>query len=127
MANMKTNGIDIITPGQLKTYRNTALSSTPQAISSSSCMVFSWTLFNLNDSTVYLKFYNEASPTVGTDTPLAVLPIPPGDGTNPGIYIDDNNGSFRAFNALAIAAVTGLSDNDATTPTTPIYAEIIWG
>lgn len=107
-------------------YRNALQGGTPSVVASKSGTIQGWTLLNPNAETVYLKLYNTETPTVGTTTSLAVLPIPPGDGTNPGIYLKDDNEPFRGFSKLAIAAVTGLADSDTTAPTTPIYAEIIW-
>ena len=127
MANIKSNRIDLAISGQLKLYRNTELSSSPVNLSSKLCMVFGWTLLNMNESTVYLKFYESANPVIGTTTPLAILPIPPGDGINPGVYIDDNNGVFRAFSALSIAVTSGIADTSEDSPALPIYSEIVWG
>jgi hypothetical protein len=109
-----------------ETYRNTAQDETPSVVAAKSGTIDGWTLLNPNEATVYLKLYNTETPTVGTTAPFAVLPIPPGDGTNPGIYLKDDNEPFRAFSKLAIAAVTGLADNSTAAPTTPIYVEIIW-
>jgi hypothetical protein len=110
-----------------ETFRNTALLTTPAVVSSIGCRLSSFTLINANTVPVYVKFYNAAAPTVGTTTPLAVIPIPAGDGVNPGIHIVPVNGFIRDFNtALAIAPVTGLADNSTAAPSTGIYCELIY-
>lgn len=66
---------------------------------------------NLNAAVRYLKLYNKASaPTVGTDTPIATLPIPAST-TGAGFMIPIPNGvSFST--GISYAVTTGYQDSD---------------
>lgn len=63
---------------------------------------------NLNASIRYLKLYNKASaPTVGSDTPTAVIPLPP----NVPVIITTAVG-MQFSTGLAYALTTGIADSD---------------
>lgn len=70
---------------------------------------------NVSAAVIYLKLYDKATaPTVGTDTPIATLPIP-GLTTGAGFMIPIPAGA--AFNAgLGIGLTTGIADNDTGAP-----------
>ena len=71
---------------------------------------FIWAV-NLNAAVRYLKFYNKASaPTVGTDTPIATLPIPAG-ATGAGFMIPIPGG-VAFTTGIAYALTTGPTDAD---------------
>jgi hypothetical protein len=107
-------------------YRNTALSATPQSIKSSAGSLMAWNAININTVPVYLKFYNTASPTVGTTTPLLTILVPPSDGVTPGLFFQESCLiPVEVFNtAISVACVTGLADNSTTAPTTPIHISV---
>ena len=66
---------------------------------------------NLNAAVRYLKLYNKASaPTVGTDTPVATLPIPAST-TGAGFVLDLGPG-FDFATGIAYATTTGVADAD---------------
>ena len=66
---------------------------------------------NLNTSVRYLKLYNKASaPTVGTDTPIATLPIP-GNTTGAGFTLPIPEG-ITFSTGIAYAVTTGYQDSD---------------
>ena len=66
---------------------------------------------NLNAAVRYLKLYNKASsPTVGTDTPVATLPIPAST-TGAGFALDFGPG-FDFATGIAYALTTGAADSD---------------
>jgi hypothetical protein len=66
---------------------------------------------NLNAAVRYLKLYNKASsPTVGTDTPVATLPIPAST-TGAGFALDFGPG-FDFATGIAYALTTGAGDAD---------------
>lgn len=70
-------------------------------------------VFNVATSMRYLKFYNKASgPTVGTDTPVWVIPLPANSGYS-------GNFPFGKYFATGIAyAITGgAADSDTTAVT----------
>lgn len=112
-------------------FRNTALSSTAVAIKTSSSNLYGYTLVNPNTVAVYVKFYNAtvAGTTVGTTAPQAIIMVPPGDGTNPGVvYLSpDISSSFQFFQVAAtVACVTGRADNSTAAPSTGIYIEVLY-
>ena len=108
-------------------YRNPALDEVPKVVTSAATTMYAWKLINPNEETVYLKLYNSAAPTVGTTAPLTIIPVPAGDGTNPGIYEKSDLEPYRRFSsALSVAVVTGLADSDTTAPTVPVYLELVW-
>lgn len=66
---------------------------------------------NLNAAVRYLKLYNKASsPTVGTDTPIATLPIP-ASATGAGFTLSIPNG-VAFTTGIAYATTTGATDAD---------------
>lgn len=66
---------------------------------------------NLNAAVRYLKLYNKASaPTVGTDTPIATLPIPAST-TGAGFSIAIPDG-VNFSTGIAYATTTGAGDAD---------------
>jgi hypothetical protein len=70
-------------------------------------------LYNANAAVRYFKLYNKASaPTVGSDTPVLVIPIPP-NGTQ---KVDHAITSFgmRFSTGIAYAITGGLADADTT-------------
>ena len=67
-------------------------------------------LFNTAASLRYLKLYNKASaPTVGTDTPVWTIPLPPGSGFSS----DFPFGKYLAT-GIAYAITAALADGDTT-------------
>ncbi len=66
---------------------------------------------NLNAAVRYLKLYNKASaPTVGTDTPIATLPIP-ASATGAGFMMPIPDG-VTFTTGIAYATTTGAADSD---------------
>lgn len=66
---------------------------------------------NLNAAVRYLKLYNKASaPTVGTDTPIATLPIP-ASATGAGFSLAIPGG-VTLGTGIALALTTGAADSD---------------
>lgn len=66
---------------------------------------------NLNAAVRYLKLYNKASaPTVGTDTPVATLPIP-ASATGAGFVLPMDPG-MDFSTGIAYAVTTGVADAD---------------
>lgn len=66
---------------------------------------------NLNAAVRYLKLYNKASsPTVGTDTPIATLPIPAST-TGAGFMLPIPGG-VAFTTGISYATTTGAADSD---------------
>jgi hypothetical protein len=85
-----------------------AATTNATSVKGSAGQVYGWYLYNANAAVRYLKIYNKASaPTVGTDTPIMTIPIPPGSAAN----VEYTNGV--AFGTgIAIAITTGVADSD---------------
>jgi hypothetical protein len=85
--------------------------------------VFSIQVSGINAAPAYLKFYDKATaPTCGTDTPIKVIVIPAaataanGGLSNPAIPL-----GVKFKLGLGFCVVTGIADNDNTSPTAANY------
>ena len=88
-----------------------AASTNATLIKSSAGTLGMMALMNVGNYTRYLKIYNKASaPTVGTDTPIYTLSIPPLCTT----YVPFPAQGLRAATGLAFAITGGPADNDTT-------------
>lgn len=115
-------------PG-LANYRNTGQTNAPVTIKASQGGVYGFTFINPNTSPVYVKFFNKGTTTVvGTDAPFAVIAVPPGNGTSPGmVYLAAGNVPWEYFlNAITVAATTGLADSSNTSPAVGLYTEVLF-
>lgn len=75
--------------------------------------VVGWKCSNVNAATRYLKVYDKATaPTVGTDTPVLTIGIPPAGGDCYGLLPD----GIDFTNGIGLGIVTGAADNDTTAP-----------
>jgi hypothetical protein len=113
------------------TFRDTGLSNTAVAIKSAAGDILGWNFINPNTVPVYIKFYNVAagSVVVGTTAPFAVLFVPKGDATSPGVVyekVDVTSAAYKLSTAISVAVVTGLADNSTTAPATAIYSEVFY-
>jgi len=89
-----------------------AATTNATSVKASAGQVYNIQAFNTNASSPrYLKLYNKASaPTVGTDTPIKTILIPP---ASSGVVIEISNG--LAFSTGIAFALTGaMADNDTT-------------
>lgn len=88
-----------------------AASTNATSLKASAGTLYSVTAVNLNAAVRYLKFYNKASaPTVGSDTPVATIPIPAST-TGAGFTISLPFG-FDFSTGIAYALTTGAADAD---------------
>lgn len=88
-----------------------AASTNATSLKASAGTLYTLYAVNLNAAVRYLKLYNKASaPTVGTDTPVATLPIPAST-TGAGFVIDFGPG-FDFSTGIAYATTTGVADAD---------------
>jgi hypothetical protein len=113
-AGVNTSGGLSVTPvphtaGGLTISRTLSAASTnATSVKGSAGQVFGWYLYNANAAVRYLKLYNKAtSPTVGTDTPVMTIPIPPGAGAN----VEFSHGIAFAT-GIGLALTTGVADAD---------------
>lgn len=66
---------------------------------------------NINAAARYLKLYNKASaPTVGTDTPVIVVPIPAGQV----VQVNGGSNGIRFATGIAWALTASAADSDTT-------------
>lgn len=84
--------------------------------------LYGYYLYNTSASTVYVKFYNAASGTLGTGTPVMTIPLPVGGGANVGFPYP------VAFSSgICVGAGTGVGDADNTDPgTNAVIANIFY-
>ncbi|HVE35374.1 MAG TPA: hypothetical protein VNC18_17545 [Gemmatimonadaceae bacterium] len=87
-----------------------AASTNAGVVKAAAGLVTGYYIVNIATGFRYVKLYNKAtSPSVGSDTPLMVLGIPPASAANVSL---DSPASFGT--GIAIATVTGLADSDST-------------
>ena len=107
----KTKVIPAVTGG-LSIYRNINLVASGVNIKSSAGQIYGWFLFNNAATVRYVKLYNKASnPSVGADTPIMTIPLPPGAGAN----VNFTSGIVFSH-GIGIGATTGVTDGDAGAP-----------
>lgn len=106
-------GSDAVAQDNWTIARNTSSSATTQATNvkaSAGSIGFIYAV-NLNAAVRFLKLYNKASaPTVGTDTPVATLPIP-GNTTGAGFSLPIPNG-VAFTTGISYAVTTAYADSD---------------
>jgi hypothetical protein len=74
--------VDASISGGLSTNWQAALSSSPATVKAAPGQFYGYSIFNPNATTVYVLWYNNASPTVGTTTPVFGIGIPAGAAAN---------------------------------------------
>lgn len=115
-----------MTSTMLRRARVTDLSATPVTVTPRDTDIYGWTIINKNPTAVYVKVYGHGDHTVGTSTPVTVIPVPAGVSTNPGLSVLAPERPYHpCCGGLAIACVTGLEDSDTTAPSVGIYCELI--
>lgn len=96
-----------VTPTQ--SFVNSAATTNATSTKASAGTVWSVVVSNINAAARYLKLYNKASaPTVGTDVPVIVVPIPAGAV----VQIDGGSNGIRFGTGIAWALTTGAADSD---------------
>jgi hypothetical protein len=98
-----------VTPTQ--SFVNSAATTNATSTKASAGTVWSVLASNINAAVRYLKLYNKASaPTVGTDIPVMVIPIPAGGV----VQINGGSNGLRFGTGIAWALTTGAADSNAT-------------
>ena len=91
------------------TFTNSAATTNATSIKASAGTIWNVLVSNTNASPRYLKFYNKASaPTVGTDVPVIVIPIP----ATGSVKIDGGSNGIRFSTGVGMAITTGMADSD---------------
>lgn len=90
---------------------NSAATTNATSVKASAGTIFAIAVSNHGAAIRYLKFYNKASaPTVGTDTPIIVIPIPIG-----GVVILEGGKTGHRFTTGIAYAITGAAADADTT------------
>lgn len=101
------------TTSGLTPYRNINVGTTGANVKASAGTVYGGIVSNTANAWRYLKLYDKATaPTVGTDTPLLTIALPP----NSSGPIPINNGCKFTL-GIGVGATVLIADNDTTTPT----------
>ena len=78
--------------------------------------LYGWTITNTTTATVYVKFYDAASGTLGTGTPVLTIGIP-GNASDDTTLAQSFGGMGVAFaTGICVGAGTGVADADNTDP-----------
>lgn len=78
--------------------------------------LYGWTITNTGTVTVFVKFYDAASGTLGTGTPVLTIGIP-GNATDDTLAMQSYGGQGITFaTGICVGAGTGFADNDNTDP-----------
>jgi hypothetical protein len=102
------NDVPATSGGWTSSITLSAASTNATSAKGSAGQVGGWYLYNANAAVRYFKLYNKAtSPTVGTDTPVMVIPIPPGSAAN----VEFGKGIAFAT-GIAFALTTGVANSD---------------
>lgn len=92
-------------------FNNSAATTNPVSIKTSSGTVWSIVASNTNAAVRFLKMYNKASaPTVGTDVPVLTIPLPPGSVTT----VQGGSNGLRFITGIAFAITALAADLDTT-------------
>lgn len=98
------------TPGYLA---SSAANTNSTSLKGSAGMVYGIQAFNTSAVTIWLKLYNKAStPTVGTDTPVKKIGIPPSAGGAVGGDVMTFPVGIAFGTGIAYALTTGFADSD---------------
>lgn len=90
-------------------FVNSAASTNATSTKASAGTVWSVVVSNINAAARYLKLYNKATaPTVGTDTPVIVIPVAAGQV----VQIDGGSNGIRFATGIAWALTAGAADSD---------------
>lgn len=103
---LTANSVGGCTPGKLVSAGSTNATS----VKGSAGQVYTVTASNTNAAVRYLKLYNKATaPTVGTDTPVQTIAIPPNGATGPQL---GSPVGLSFSSGIAFALTTGAADSD---------------
>ncbi len=112
-----TNTIGAVTPaaaasgGATPYHLISAATTNATSVKASAGVVYSLSAFNVSASIRFLKLYDKASaPTVGTDTPVHTLLIPPSNGG----LVGPIPVGIQFSNGIALAITGAMADSDAT-------------
>jgi hypothetical protein len=104
----------VVLAGQCSNHRFVGANTTNSLnIKNTAGTLWSVQAANINAAVRYLKLYDKATaPTVGTDTPIVVIPLPTGAANVNVVFPEGLNFTL----GLGRGLVTGILDSDATAP-----------
>lgn len=112
----------IITPqphtaGGLSIARDIDLDNgTLTVVKNAAGQVYGWDITNTTTATVFVKFYDAASGTLGTGTPVLTIAIP-GNASDDTLHTKNFGAMGLAFaTGICVGAGTGVADGDNTDP-----------
>ena len=105
------------TAGGLSISRDIDLDNgTLTVVKNAAGQLYGWTITNTGTVTVYVKFYDATSGTLGTGTPVLTIGIP-GNATDDTLAMQSFGGLGIAFGTgICVGAGTGVADADNTDP-----------
>ena len=105
------------TAGGLSISRDIDLdNSTLTVVKNAPGQLYGWTITNTTTATVYVKFYDATSGTLGTGTPVLTIGIP-GNASDDTTFAQSFGGLGIVFaTGICVGAGTGVADNDTADP-----------
>lgn len=106
-------------------YRDTALTNTAVTVSATAATLKGWNFINTNAAAVYIHFYDNANPVVGTTAVVKTLAIPASSTVfQPTSGYNVHQQYFKT--AITLSCTTGIADNDSIAPAAGVYGEIYY-
>lgn len=113
--------IEGIVPRNGSKFRSLTSSDTGEVVKTGTGAIGRINIVNNVASIVYVKFYDKATAAASTDTPFLTIPVASGIGIGVTHSFVGTNGFTTG---LSTRCVTGIADNDATSPATKPILEI---
>ncbi len=108
----------------IRTRKIAGLINTAQVIEVGPHKLLAITMSNLHTSLNYIKLYDMASPTLGTDVPVLAFSVALSDGTTPTIRtILFRNGTKRLFRT-AMSIIATVTEDSEDTQATPVADKV---
>ncbi len=109
---------------RLRTRKITGLLNVAQVVEVDPHKIVLVTVSNLHTTINYVKVYNLASPTLGTDVPALVIPIALSDGVTPTIRtVLFRKGTKRLFQT-AMSVIATVTEDSEVAQATPVADKV---
>ncbi len=108
----------------IRTRKITGLINTAQVIEVGPHKILALVISNLHTSLNYIKLYDKAAPTLGTDVPVLAFSVKLSDGTTPTIRtIVFRNGTKRLFQT-AMSIIATVTEDSEIAQVTPVADKV---
>ena len=108
----------------IRTRKITGLINTAQVIEVGPHKILALVISNLHTSLNYVKVYDKAAPTLGTDVPVLAFSVALSDGTTPTIRtIVFRNGTKRLFQT-AMSIIATVTEDSEIAQVTPVADKV---